>query len=703
MDLSNTSCRTALTLALALPLGSLASLTAAELEYSTLFSGAIAEVIEDVAIDSDGSLVLVGSSSSPDLYGALSRSDCDGEQGACAEADAFVVRLSPDAREVLSGRFLGGSGYDEGLGVTIGADGSVYVVGSTTSSDFPTLAAAQGHLGRDPSASMGEDTPSDAFVTKLDRDLETMVWSTYLGGGEVDAALDVAVSSEGRVMVVGKTEGDFHVTEFGFDFSFNGRTDAFVAWLHESGALVHGFYVGGPERDEALAVVVDESDRFWVAGTAGRGLPTPAGAYSEGVDGPSDAWVARIDPTLLGRNIVQECTYLGGGGFDHASTLAVGAEGAVYVAGRTGSTDLPTTRAAYLEACDCNSSSTAGTDGFVAEFSDDLSTLEWATYLGGSEGDEASSIAVDALGRVWVTGRASRTFPVEPSDAPAVEDEEGDAFVAVVSATGRTLSSSRGLGGRAGGFFISGPRDWGTALAMDSEGDAIVVGVTWASDFPTTSGALTVESNDRIRFGHFDSWLARLGKGSAEELAAALIREIVADPDLGPLETRALARLVEVAEIAFQRSDLDEANDRLIEFIGQTESLAIGQILDAAIAQYFVDLARELLTTMAEEIDEGPAFVRGDCNGDGSVGGSVTDIIFLLSWTFASGEEPPCLAACDVDANGSVSSPIGDAVYYATWTFLGGPQPGAPYPLCGALSVADQSIGCERATADCSR
>jgi hypothetical protein len=91
---------------------------------------------------------------------------------------------------------------------------------------------------------------------------------------------------------------------------------------------------------------------------------------------------------------------------------------------------------------------------------------------------------------------------------------------------------------------------------------------------------------------------------------------------------------------------------------------------------------------------EGQPFVRGDCDGDGQVSGSVTDVVSLLAFAFAGGESPPCLAACDVDANGAVEGTT-DAIYLLSYTFLGGEPPPAPFPRCGIGKVRAGALGCE--------
>ena len=98
--------------------------------------------------------------------------------------------------------------------------------------------------------------------------------------------------------------------------------------------------------------------------------------------------------------------------------------------------------------------------------------------------------------------------------------------------------------------------------------------------------------------------------------------------------------------------------------------------------------------------DETLPFVRGDCNGDGAVRGSVSDAIFLLQFNFSGSREPPCLAACDANGDGKVVGQVTDAVFVLRFNFLGGPPPEAPFPKC-AMSERqeDTGLGCERSPA----
>jgi arylsulfatase A-like enzyme len=95
-----------------------------------------------------------------------------------------------------------------------------------------------------------------------------------------------------------------------------------------------------------------------------------------------------------------------------------------------------------------------------------------------------------------------------------------------------------------------------------------------------------------------------------------------------------------------------------------------------------------------------PLFKRGDCNGDGEVGGTVSDVVFLVSFLFQGAEQPECLAACDPDGDGEVVGQVTDAVFLLNFSFQGGVPPPPPFPLCGEGTRADEALGCDQSSCD---
>ncbi len=659
----------------------------AEIEFSTYFGGGAGDEVSAVVVAPDGNVVVVGSTSSADLMGAIGRDGCDGF-GNCGQSDVFVLRLTPDGRNVLGGSFVGGSGHDLSSGAAVGLDGSIYVTGSTRSGDFPAVNAHQAELGGGATDPSEEWAPRDAFVVKLTADATRIVYSTYLGGAGDDEAFDIAVDSRGRVMIVGDTDGDFAVTEFGYDFTFNGDTDAFVALLHESGAQVSGFYLGGDRRDIARGVAVDERGFFYVGGSSQGGFPTTVGVYAEESAGGSDAWIAKIDPSKIGLNMLVFSTYLGGSRSDDIYDLALDSDGNIYATGSTTSTNFPITDYAYQSECGCASGT--GSDAWVAKLSTDARRLRYSTYLGGGNADVGYEIDVDRLGRAYVTGVGRPGFPTLAVDNGLI-DSEADAFLTVVSASGRTLDSSRTLGGNLGGFLIAGPRDYGTSISVDETGNAYASGFTWSSNFPTTRGALLEATPDSGAFGFSNGWVAKQTR-TLDSITQALLREILAAPFLEPNDVRLLAREIELAALAVERGDDNGLADALRRFVDEVMSAVDRRILGPNVAQSWFGMADELAQQFEKSRPQ-LAFSRGDCNDDGVA--DISDAICMLSVLFSSTpSQPGCRAALNVNGDDGVD--ISDPITLLSFLFVAGSaEPVAPFPECGPATLeADNAMGC---------
>ncbi len=195
-----------------------------------------------------------------------------------------------------------------------------------------------------------------------------------------------------------------------------------------------------------------------------------------------------IDPVLA------FSTYLGGSGAlfggDYAHAIATDASGNIYVAGRTLSADFPTTTGAYQTRCDGCLYGPGGTQSaYVAKLSPKGSLL-YATFLGGTGYASARAVAVDAAGNAYVAGATSATdFPTTPgalqTTMPGGTGNE-IGFVTKLDSSGSALVYSTYFGSTAPASSLP---DQVNAIAVDSSGQAYVVGETPSPSFPTTSGA----------------------------------------------------------------------------------------------------------------------------------------------------------------------------------------------------------------------
>lgn len=255
----------------------------AALEFSTYLGGRGDDFGEGVAVDASGNVYVAGITSSTDFpqRGGVQTRFNGGVY------DAFVTKLNAAGDDLVYSTFLGGAGDDEAFRLALDPVNNAYVTGLTDSANFPTAGAAQPTRGG----------KSDAFVAKLDPSGGALVYSTYLGGAEVDEGWDIALDAQGRAWVAGRTSSaDFPVTPDAVQPSPGGASDAFVATLSADGATVNfATYLGGDSEDRAHALALAGPESVVIAGqTTSTNFPTLAPLKAPSTDGVADAFVARL-------------------------------------------------------------------------------------------------------------------------------------------------------------------------------------------------------------------------------------------------------------------------------------------------------------------------------------------------------------------------------------------------------------------------
>ncbi len=379
--------------------------------------------------------------------------------------------------------YLGGSGNDSGVSIAVDSSGSAYVTGATYSTDFPTTPGAfQTMCGGGCS-----NNTDDAFVTKLNPTGSTLVYSTYLGGSNLDQGQGIAVDSSGDAYVAGTTYStDFPTTPGAFQTTCGGgcadsTDDAFVTELNPTGsALVYSTYLGGSGNDAGASIAVDSSGSAYITGaTYSTDFPTTPGAFQTMCGGgcsnnTDDAFVTKLNPA--GSALVYS-TYLGGSYRDGGNGIAVDSSGDGYVTGATYSTDFPITPGAFQTVCNGGSNCNESGDAFVTELNPTGSALVYSTYLGGSYQDVGNGIAVNSSGDAYVTGTTSSyNFPITTGAFQTTSSGVSDAFVTELNPAGSALVYSTYLGGS--------NSNQGQGIAVDSSGYAHVAGGTASIDFP---------------------------------------------------------------------------------------------------------------------------------------------------------------------------------------------------------------------------
>ncbi len=256
------------------------------LVYSTFLGGSSSDFGSGIAVDTAGSAYITGFAFSPDFpttVGAFDTTHAD-------PADAYVTKLNPAGSTLVYSTFLGADGTDLGLGIAVDVSGSAYVAGATVSPDFPTTVGAF-------DTTHNSDGTFDAFVTKFNASGSALVYSTLLGGVDVDEVNGIALDASGSAYVTGITlSPDFPTTIDAHDTTYNGNIDAFVAKLNASGsALVYSTFLGGTDNDFGFGIAVDTSGSAYVTGdTSSPEFPTTVGAFDTTHNGAIDAFVTKI-------------------------------------------------------------------------------------------------------------------------------------------------------------------------------------------------------------------------------------------------------------------------------------------------------------------------------------------------------------------------------------------------------------------------
>jgi len=456
-----------------------------------------------IAVDGAGSAYVVGRTNSPSFP---QQNAYNGGTFSGAGNDVFVTKLAPDGQSLAYSTYLGGNGDTQGLAIAVGGAGNAYLTGFTWATNYPTTPGAyQTTLGGG----------NDVFVTELGATGNSLVYSTYLGSGAYETGQALALDGQGHVYLTGYTlfdnlYGAFPTTPGAFQTTFSsqgapgqGPRSAFLAALDPSksgtAALLYSTFLGGSGIAQGNGLAVGGQGLVVTGWTSAGSFPTTANALQGPFgSGTTDAFLSVLAPDLSkapARQLVYS-TFLGSGGDTEGAAVAVDASGSLYVVGST-TGGFPATAGAYQRTY-----GGGGHDAFLARVSMD-GGLAYGTYLGGNDDDAATGVAVDGSSNAYVTGDAwSGNFPTTANAFQPTSKGQADAFVAEIGAglTGTaSLVSSSYLGGS--------NADYGSAIALDSVGNAYLTGQTNSTDFTT----LTPYSSTAVGGGTNEAFVTKVG------------------------------------------------------------------------------------------------------------------------------------------------------------------------------------------------
>lgn len=381
---------------------------------------------------------------------------------------------------LLYATYLGGAQDDNIGGIALDAANNMYVAGSTTSLNFPIKNSFQ--PTRPNNLSNGV-----AFVSKLNPAGTALIYSTYLGGSGGDGADAIALDATGNAYITGVTDSTDFPTLHAFQPNAPLSLNGFVAKLSASGAaLLYSTYLGGDGYDTATGIAVNAAgDAYVVGSTESTNFPNLHPLQPRRITLIEDfilgdAFVTELNAT--GNGLIYS-TDLGGTGDDEASGIALDQLGNAYVVGNTRSADFPLRNAAQTELKRDRINGAAGAV-FISKLNPTGTALVYSTYLGGSQYNDGTAIAVDHAGNAYVTGRTqSPDFPLHnayqsyQSRLNRLNTPFTACFVTKLNTTGNTFLYSTYLGNDS----------FGLSIAVDQDSNAYVAGniiVPVTSAFP---------------------------------------------------------------------------------------------------------------------------------------------------------------------------------------------------------------------------
>ena len=405
--------------------------------------------------------------------------------------------------------YYGGSGQDWGYNVCSDNSGNIYVTGKTQSTNFPTKILT-GAYNQTIIGGM------DAFILKFNSS-GARIWATYYGGNSSDYGYNICTDNSDNLYVTGYTYStNFPVQTLmgAYNQTVNGggylKADAFVLKFNSSGARVWATYYGGSGDDRGYSICTDNSGALYITGnTRSTNFPKQEllGAYNQTTHGGGyeDAFILKFSSS----GVRLWVTYYGGSSSDGGWGICTDNSGALYVTGKTRSTNFP--KQELLGAYNQNTKG-GETDAFILKFNSSGVRL-WATYYGGSYSEYGYGICTDNSGNLFATGYTESTnFPTQPLAGAYNQTVYGggehyigsDAFILKFNSSCARLWAT---------YYGGNKLDEGRSICLDNSGALYITGYTYSTNFPIKT--LTEAYNQTTSGGSVDAFILKFKSNCA--------------------------------------------------------------------------------------------------------------------------------------------------------------------------------------------
>ena len=480
------------------------------LVYATYLGGSGTDVATGIAVDGSGSVYVTGYTDSANFPLATPNSLPPNKN------DVFVAKLDASGLNLVYADYIGGNSNDFGLGLVLDSSNNVYITGSTTSNNFPTLHAFQAQ----------QPGPYSGFLTKVSADGSSLLYSTYLGGNTFDQPTSVAIDSLAHVYVAGYTLSQnfpvanaYQPTVSANQGGLFGDYGFLTKFTPDGSSLVYSTYLAGNSNvvqdcgspcwpspyNIISALAVDVNGSAYVTGTTNTyNFPVTPGSYLTSNTTAQDASIGFVSKFSSAGNLDYSTYFYGSGGDPVGiSGIAVDGSGSAYITGVAESDGtFPVTSTSI---CDPGTYGFGCSYAFVTKFDSAASTLLYSTFLGPNNFASPQAIALDANNDAYILAN-TRSAAFGTTNGIEPYSNGLDILLVEIDPAATTELLATYLGG-------SGD-DEAAGMALDTNGNVYIAGSTDSTDFPTTPGAFQTVSG-----GNTDAFIAKIATASAPSVS----------------------------------------------------------------------------------------------------------------------------------------------------------------------------------------
>jgi len=331
------------------------------------------------------------------------------------DIDCGISKFNEDGTDLLYSTYIGGSGNEAPHSIIVNDQNEIYILGSTSSSNFPLgQESFQDSFGGGFSqggAGYSYEDGSDIFVSKLSEDGSDLLGSTFVGGSNNDgigsgSILDhnygdrfrgeIVVDDEGFAYIASVTGSSDFPVQNGYSDNFSGTLSGVIFKLSpDLSEMVWSTYTGGESTESAISLqLADDNSVYFTGGTTSSSLAASTDAYQESFSGGVDGYIGHISAD--GSQLLA-LTYNGTSQYDQNYFVQIDTEGDIYVIGQTLG-DYPVSEGVYVN----NNSGQ-----FIHKFNAELTQSVWSTRVGSGNGViniSPSAFLVTNCGEIFLSG-----------------------------------------------------------------------------------------------------------------------------------------------------------------------------------------------------------------------------------------------------------------------------------------------------------